>query len=118
VRRSVAESIARLGSIPDLLLIHNPSVPEPGRIGEFWTHLEALIKDGTLAGCSLGISNFRPQDIEEVMKVATIPPVCHRKSAIAPLTQNSSTTPTSWPISRPSSPSTQSTGLWRRRTGR
>ncbi len=59
VRRSVAESIARLGSIPDLLLIHNPFVPEARRIGEFWMHLEALVKDGTLAGCSLGISTFR-----------------------------------------------------------
>jgi diketogulonate reductase-like aldo/keto reductase len=76
----VTQSIARLGSIPNLLLIHNPFVPEPGRIGEFWTYLEALVKDGTLEGCSLGFSNFRPQDIEEVFKVATIHPVCHRTS--------------------------------------
>ncbi|WOO78229.1 NAD/NADP-dependent indole-3-acetaldehyde reductase [Vanrija pseudolonga] len=78
VRRSVTQSISRLGSIPNLLLIHNPFVPEEGRIGEFWTYLETLVMDGTLEGCSLGFSNFRPQDIEEVMKVATIAPVCHQ----------------------------------------
>ncbi|RSH93384.1 hypothetical protein EHS25_007740 [Saitozyma podzolica] len=78
VKRSVEESIARLGSIPDLLLIHNPFVPEHGKIGEFWTYLEALVHDGTLKGCSLGFSNFRPKDIEEVMAVATIKPVCHQ----------------------------------------
>jgi len=78
VRRSVTQSIARLGFIPDMLLIHNPFVPESGKIGKFWTYLEALVEDGTLKGCCLGLSNFRPRDIEDVMKVAKIKPVCHQ----------------------------------------
>ncbi|EIW69720.1 hypothetical protein TREMEDRAFT_29854 [Tremella mesenterica DSM 1558] len=78
IKRSVGESLGLLGFIPDLLLIHSPFVPEDGKIGEFWTHLENLVEDGTLAGCSLGVSNFRPQDIEEVMKVAKIKPVVNQ----------------------------------------
>ncbi|ORY32558.1 NADP-dependent oxidoreductase domain-containing protein [Naematelia encephala] len=78
VRKSVQGSLDKLGFIPDLILIHNPFVPGPSKIGEFWTSLEALVEDGTLKGCSLGISNFRPQDIEAVMKVAKIKPVVNQ----------------------------------------
>jgi diketogulonate reductase-like aldo/keto reductase len=41
--------------------------------------LEALVEDGTLKGCSLGVSNYRPQDIEELMKVAKITPAVNRE---------------------------------------
>jgi len=76
----VQASIERLGFIPNLILIHSPFEPEEGTIPDFWQHLEALVEDGTLKGCSLGISNFRVQDIEAVMKVAKIKPVINRES--------------------------------------
>lgn len=79
VTASVKESLEKLGCKPDLYLIHNPFVPEEGKIAEFWTYLEDLVLDGTLEGVSLGVSNFRPQDIETVMKIARIKPVVNRE---------------------------------------
>ena len=78
IRGYVEGSIERLGTIPDVFLIHNPFIPEPGKIGKFWQILEGLVEDGTLKGCSLGVSNFRSQDFEEVFKVARIKPAIHR----------------------------------------
>ena len=80
IRAAVEASVKRLGGPPDLYLIHNPYIPEAGKIGEFWTILESLVEDGTLKGTSLGVSNFRPQDLEEVLKVAKIQPVVNRES--------------------------------------
>ena len=79
IKRVVQESINKIGFIPDLFLIHSPFVPEAGKIGEFWTILEGLVEDGTLKGCSLGVSNFRVQDFEEVYKVCKIEPVVNRE---------------------------------------
>ena len=60
VRRSVTESIERLGYIPDLILLHNPFLAGSGKsVTEFYGYVEELVKDGTLKGCSLGLSNFR-----------------------------------------------------------
>lgn len=81
VKASVNESLSQLKFIPNLLLIHNPFIPADGQLAEFWGWLEGLVEDGTLKGCSLGISNFRPVDIETVMKVAKIKPVVNRKSS-------------------------------------
>lgn len=78
VKENVERAIGLLGGPPDLLLIHTPWVPEKGKIGEFWTILEGLVKDGTLKGTSLGVSNFRPADLRDVLDVATIKPVVHR----------------------------------------
>lgn len=44
----------------------------------FWQILESLVEDGTLKGCSLGVSNYRPQDLEETLRVAKIKPVVNR----------------------------------------
>ncbi|ORX37009.1 NADP-dependent oxidoreductase domain-containing protein [Kockovaella imperatae] len=78
VRAAVQESVAKLGFIPDLLLVHTPFVPEDGRLLAFWQELENMVEDGTLQGCSLGVSNFRPQDIEILMHSARIKPVCNQ----------------------------------------
>ncbi|WVW82066.1 hypothetical protein I302_104071 [Kwoniella bestiolae CBS 10118] len=78
IRSNVLERIEKLGSKPDLLLIHFPTVPQQGTTGQFWTILEELVHDGTLEGVSLGVSNFRPQDLEDVFKVATIKPVVNQ----------------------------------------
>jgi diketogulonate reductase-like aldo/keto reductase len=56
-------------------------VPKEGTIAQFWTYLEDLVLDGTLEGVSLGVSNFRPQDLETVLKVARIKPVANRECA-------------------------------------
>ncbi|WVQ70962.1 hypothetical protein IAR50_000487 [Cryptococcus sp. DSM 104548] len=78
IKENVVGSLDRLGTKPDLLLLHNPFVVEDGDIGKFWLTLEDLVKDGTLAGVSLGVSNFRPQDLEALFKVATIQPVVNQ----------------------------------------
>ena len=57
MRRSVTESLDKLGFIPDLMLLHNPYLSED--IGKFYNLVEDLVLDGTLKGCSLGLSNFR-----------------------------------------------------------
>lgn len=53
---------------------------QDGNISQFWTYLEDLVLDGTLEGVSLGVSNFRPQDLEAILRVARIKPVANRKS--------------------------------------
>lgn len=74
------ESTLKLGFKPDLFLIHNPYVIEPGKLGTAWKILESLVDDGTLGGVSLGVSNFRPRDLEEILAVAKIKPVLNRTS--------------------------------------
>jgi diketogulonate reductase-like aldo/keto reductase len=98
----VKESIDRLGFIPDLILLHNPFLAHEKSIAEFYGYVETLVEDGTLKGCSLGLSNFRcvfslmktqnsaaltspscrPQDIEEIMAVARVKPVVNRGSRL------------------------------------
>lgn len=80
LKASISASLSALTFIPNLLLVHNPLIPEPGHLGEFWGWLEGLVEDGTLKGCSLGVSNFRPKDLEEVLGVARIKPVVNRMS--------------------------------------
>lgn len=85
VRSYVQASLDKLTSKPDLLLIHSPYVAtEKGKIGQLWTILEDLVQDGTLEGVSLGVSNFVPHHLEEVMKVARIKPAAHRGSTSPP----------------------------------
>lgn len=84
IRKAVEETVRKLGRIPDLFVIHWPQVIEEGKIGEAWTILEGLVNDGTLEGASLGVSNFRPQDLEDIFKVAKIKPVINRTFYLAP----------------------------------
>ncbi|GAA5852983.1 hypothetical protein JCM8547_004756 [Rhodosporidiobolus lusitaniae] len=65
LRASVLSTLERLGRQPDLLLIHNPFVPPKGKLVEFWKILEQMKDAGELTA-SLGVSNFRPQDFEEL----------------------------------------------------
>lgn len=60
-------------------LVHNPYVPEEGKNVVFWQALESLVEDGTLKGCSLGVSNYRPQDLNEILEVAQIKPAVNRE---------------------------------------
>ena len=78
IRRLVENSLKALGFKPDLPLIHNPYIPEKGKIAQFRTILEESVHDGTLSGVSLRVSNFCHQDLEDVLRVATIKPVVNR----------------------------------------
>lgn len=77
VRESVLSTISRLGFQPSLLLVHNPFVPAPGQLVPFWKELEKLKDSGELTA-ELGVSNFRPQDIEELVKEAKYFPVVNQ----------------------------------------
>ncbi|KAM0754321.1 conjugated polyketone reductase C1 [Meredithblackwellia eburnea MCA 4105] len=77
VKASVLNSIKLLGTQPDLILVHNPFVAPKGKLVEFWKALEALKDSGDITG-SLGVSNFRPQDFEELLPVAKYKPVCNQ----------------------------------------
>lgn len=123
------ESLDRLGFVPDLYLIHNPYVAEPGHLKALWALFEALKDEGKLK--SIGVSNFRPQDLEVILEGAKYKPVVNQVRfgfapvlpPCAPLThgvifvlfyvavgaRRSSTIPTSSRTSRPSSNSNKST---------
>ncbi|KAM0749419.1 Aldo/keto reductase [Meredithblackwellia eburnea MCA 4105] len=77
IRPSVLKSIANLGTQPDLLLIHNPQVAAPGELGAIWKVLENMKASGELTA-SIGVSNFRPQDVQELMQTAKITPVINQ----------------------------------------
>lgn len=79
LRASVSGSLDRLGTKPDLLLIHNPFVVPSGELEPFWRALEAMTEAGEpLEGVSLGVSNFRPADLESLMAFATVKPVVNQ----------------------------------------
>ncbi|KAJ3504225.1 hypothetical protein NLJ89_g8049 [Agrocybe chaxingu] len=76
VVQSVKESIERLGTIPDLFLVHNPFVAPPGQLKALWKILEDLKAAGELK--SIGVSNFRPQDLQEILDGARYKPVVNQ----------------------------------------
>ncbi|KAF8901939.1 conjugated polyketone reductase C1 [Gymnopilus junonius] len=76
VPQAVQESIDRLGFVPDLFLIHNPFVAKPGELKAMWKALEDLKDKGKLK--SIGVSNFRPQDFEEILDGAKYKPVINQ----------------------------------------
>ncbi|EAU87515.1 conjugated polyketone reductase C1 [Coprinopsis cinerea okayama7 len=76
VRDSIQGSLDRLGFVPDLYLIHSPFVPEPGQLKAVWKILEDLKDEGKLK--SIGVSNFRPQDLEAILDGAKHKPVVNQ----------------------------------------
>lgn len=76
IRASVQSTIDALGFTPDLFLIHNPFVVQPGKLQESWKVLEDLKDEGVLK--SIGVSNFRPQDLEEICPTAKHLPVVNQ----------------------------------------
>ncbi|KDR69736.1 hypothetical protein GALMADRAFT_77100 [Galerina marginata CBS 339.88] len=73
---SVQESIDRLGFVPDLYLLHTPFVAAPGDLKAMWKILEDLKSQGKLK--SIGVSNFRPQDLETILDGAKYKPVINQ----------------------------------------
>ncbi|KAG5641349.1 hypothetical protein DXG03_005455 [Asterophora parasitica] len=82
VRASVAESVRKLGFVPDLFLVHNPFVAPPGELKALWKILEELKDEGKLK--SIGVSNFRVQDFEAILDDAKYKPVVNQESCILP----------------------------------
>jgi diketogulonate reductase-like aldo/keto reductase len=76
VRELVEETTRKLGSIADLFLIHNPFVAKPGELKQVWNILEDLKTEGRLK--TIGVSNFRVQDLEAVLKDARYIPVVNQ----------------------------------------
>jgi len=81
VAHSVEESIERLGFVPNLYLIHNPDVARPGELKAMWKVLEDLKSQGKLK--SIGVSNFRPQDLETILDGAKYKPVINQVRELA-----------------------------------
>ncbi|KAI9634003.1 NADP-dependent oxidoreductase domain-containing protein [Dioszegia hungarica] len=59
----------------DLYLIHSPLFAKPN-LQECWKTMEALQKEGLTK--SIGVSNFREEDILEIKKVWTVPPTVNQ----------------------------------------
>ncbi|KAI9632403.1 NADP-dependent oxidoreductase domain-containing protein [Dioszegia hungarica] len=59
----------------DLYLIHSPLFAKPS-FGECWKVMEALKKEGLTR--SIGVSNFREEDLREMKKSWTIPPAVNQ----------------------------------------
>lgn len=73
---SVQGSLDKLGFIPDLYLIHYPQVVKKGELKALWKIFEDLKDQGKLK--SIGVSNFRPQDLEAVLDGAKYKPVVNQ----------------------------------------
>jgi diketogulonate reductase-like aldo/keto reductase len=88
VRSAVDESIKKLGFVPDLFLIHNPFVAAPGELKAMWNIIEDLKSEGKLK--SIGVSNFRPQDLEAILEGARFKPVVNQVLSFAQHTEHNS----------------------------
>jgi len=76
IRESIDESIAKLGGPPDLFLIHNPYLENEERVVPTWKIMEQYKDAGKLK--SLGVSNFRTQDLSKLLKIAKHKPVVNQ----------------------------------------
>lgn len=73
VRASLEASLKRLDlSYLDLFLLHWPI----GAVTEAWTGLEKAQKEGLVK--SIGVSNFRPAHLKELLKTATVCPAVNQ----------------------------------------
>jgi hypothetical protein len=74
VRESIERSLADLGTgYIDLMLIHWPVA---GKIRETWQIMEEFVDSGKIR--SIGLSNFNPSHIDEVLSFARIRPVLNQ----------------------------------------
>ncbi|KAK2674975.1 Aldo-keto reductase [Fusarium oxysporum f. sp. vasinfectum] len=90
VRKAIEKSIANLGvEYLDLYLIHWPVAWVPGTkdldndtsIVDTWKAMEELVRDGLTR--NIGVSNFSPKDIKNILKIATIRPYAENIKVIA-----------------------------------
>ena len=71
-------SLDKIGFVPNLFLIHSPFVAEGGDLKKLWKIFEDLKDQGKLR--SIGVSNFRPQDLEAILDGAKYKPVINQVS--------------------------------------
>jgi diketogulonate reductase-like aldo/keto reductase len=76
IRAGIEETLNRMQTVPDLYLIHNPMLEHPDRVIPTWKVMEAMKDEGKLK--SIGVSNFRPQDFEKLLKVCKHKPVINQ----------------------------------------
>ncbi|KAK9894212.1 conjugated polyketone reductase C1 [Cystobasidium minutum MCA 4210] len=76
IRAGIEETHQRMGTIPDLFLIHNPFIGHEDRIVPTWKVMEAMKDEGKLK--SIGVSNFRPQDFEKILAECKHKPSVHQ----------------------------------------
>jgi diketogulonate reductase-like aldo/keto reductase len=60
----------------DLFLIHTPKILSGLTINEVWSQLEAMKEEGLAK--SIGVSNFRIQDLEELLSKAKVVPAVNQ----------------------------------------
>ena len=76
VRDTLVESLKKLKmDYVDLFLIHMP-IHHAGRLAQVWKEFEAIQKEGLAR--SIGVSNFRVKDYEELMQGATVTPAVNQ----------------------------------------
>lgn len=74
VRQSIEESLSKLGAgYIDLMLIHWPVA---GHIEETWKIMEEYVDNGKIR--SIGVSNFNPRHIDDLLTYARIKPVVNQ----------------------------------------
>ncbi len=73
VRESLDKSISALGGYIDLMLIHWPVA---GKVEETWKILEEYVDAGKIR--AIGLSNFNPHHIADLLKYARIKPVVNQ----------------------------------------
>ena len=74
VKDSLLKSLQKLGlAYVDLFLIHDPTPHQKeGRLKEIWTQMEQVKGEGLAK--SIGVSNFKVSDLEEILPSAKIIP--------------------------------------------
>lgn len=75
VKETLQESLKKLGTDHvDLFLVHspNPSNKEEGKLKRVWQQMELVKKEGLAK--SIGVSNFRVEDLREILDGATVIP--------------------------------------------
>lgn len=76
IKDTLVISLKKLGlEYVDLFLIHDPTSAN-GQLKAWWKQMEEVKKEGLTK--SIGVSNFRVQDLEEVLEVATIIPAVNQ----------------------------------------
>ncbi|CAD6564921.1 MAG: hypothetical protein TREMPRED_000399 [Tremellales sp. Tagirdzhanova-0007] len=76
-RKALKELMDEMGvSYVDMYLIHNPLYSKPRPLSEVWKDMESLQKEGLCK--SIGVSNFREEDLLEIKDHWTIPPAVNQ----------------------------------------
>lgn len=72
--RAFSESMEKLGTdLLDLYLLH---WPRKGMVADSWRALETLYREGRIR--AIGVSNFEPHHIAELMETAEVPPAVNQ----------------------------------------